>query len=111
MRVALPPLITTLGPTLKLTVGNGAFTDTVVDWTAVPPGPTHVNRYVSLCVRAPVDWAPLTALAPDQPPEAVQVVASAEVHVRVELPPEAMVLGLAVMLTAGAVEATVIVAD
>jgi len=30
-RVALAPLLMALGPTLKLTVGSGALTDTVVD--------------------------------------------------------------------------------
>ena len=39
------------------------------------------------------------ALLPDQPPEAVQAVALLEAHVRVELLPLAIVLGLALMLT------------
>ncbi len=62
-------------------------------------------------MSAPVDCAPLVALPPDQPPEAVQAVALAEDHVRVELPPEAIVLGLALMLTVGAAEVTDTVAD
>jgi len=43
--VALPPLTTALGPTLKLTVGAAfdAATVTVVDCLAVPPGPEQVN--------------------------------------------------------------------
>jgi hypothetical protein len=41
--VALPPLAMAVGPTLKLTVGNGALTETVVDCAALPPGPVQVN--------------------------------------------------------------------
>ena len=41
--VALPPLLMALGPTLRLTVGIGALTETVVDWTALPPGPEQVR--------------------------------------------------------------------
>lgn len=43
VRVALPPLDTALGPTLKLTVGAGDFTDTVADCEALPPGPLQLN--------------------------------------------------------------------
>ena len=62
-------------------------------------------------MSAPVDCAPLLALMPDQPPEAVQAVALAADHVRVELAPAASVLGLALMLTVGANELTDTVAD
>ena len=55
VRVALPPLVMALGPTLKLTVGSGALTETVVDCAALPAGPTQVSVYVALFVRAPVD--------------------------------------------------------
>jgi hypothetical protein len=41
--VALAPLAIALGPTLKLTVGSGAFTETVVDWLALPPAPSQVS--------------------------------------------------------------------
>lgn len=41
--VALPPLLMALGPTLRLTVGSGALTETVVDCTALPPGPEQVR--------------------------------------------------------------------
>ncbi len=43
VRVALPPLETALGPTLRLTVGIGALTDTVADCAAVPPAPLQVS--------------------------------------------------------------------
>ena len=43
VRVALPPLPMALGPTLRLTVGSGALTETVVDCAALPAGPRQVN--------------------------------------------------------------------
>ena len=43
LRVALAPRVMALGPTLKVTVGSEALTDTVVDWLARPPGPVQVN--------------------------------------------------------------------
>lgn len=46
-----------------------------------------------------MDCEPLTALVPDHAPEAVHEVALVEDHVRVELLPLAMVLGLAPKLT------------
>ena len=42
-KVALPPLVTALGPALRLTVGAGDLTDTVADCAALPPVPLHVN--------------------------------------------------------------------
>jgi hypothetical protein len=49
-----------------------------------------------------VDCEPLTALGPDQAPEAVQEVAFVVDQLRVELLPLTMELGLAVKLTVGA---------
>ena len=37
------PLMTELGLALKLTVGAGAFTDTVADCAALPPVPVQVR--------------------------------------------------------------------
>ena len=54
---------------------------------------------------------PLVASLPLQPPEAVQEVAFLDDQDKVELPPLAMVLGLALKLTVGAGEVTVTVAD
>ena len=42
-KVALLPLVTALGPTLKVTVGVGDLMETVVDWAAVPPDPRQVR--------------------------------------------------------------------
>jgi hypothetical protein len=43
VNVALLPLVTALGPTERMTVGVGDLTETVADWTAVPPGPEQVS--------------------------------------------------------------------
>jgi len=58
-----------------------------------------------------VDCEPLTALVPDQAPEAVQAVAFVDDHVRLELLPLATVLGLAVRATVGAGAVTETVTD
>jgi hypothetical protein len=111
VRVALPPVVTALGPTLKLTVGRGALTDTVVAWEALPPGPAQVRVYVAPLVSAPVDWVPLAALLPDQAPEAVQDVALVEDQVSIELPPDVIELGAELRVTVGAEEPTETIAD
>lgn len=43
LRVALPPLETALGPTLKSTVGAADLTDTVAACEALPPGPEQLR--------------------------------------------------------------------
>lgn len=64
-----------------------------------------------LAVSAPVDCEPLTALAPDQAPEAVQEVALAADQLSVELLPLVTVPGLAAKVTVGAGEVTDTVDD
>jgi hypothetical protein len=64
-----------------------------------------------LAVSAPVDCEPLTGLAPDQDPEAVQAVALVADQVRAELLPLATVLGLAARVTVGTGCVTETVAD
>jgi len=59
----------------------------------------------------PVDCEPLTALVPDQPPEAAQEVAFSLDQVRVDEAPELTELGLAWMVTAVGNALTVTVAD
>jgi hypothetical protein len=66
---------------------------------------------VVFAVRAPVDFEPLVARLPDQPPVALQLVALVEDQLSVELPPLAIVLGLALSVTVGVGEVTVTVAD
>lgn len=41
--VEVPPFLTALGPTLRLTVGVAGFTETVADCTALPPEPVQVR--------------------------------------------------------------------
>jgi len=41
--VALPPLLIALGPTLSVTAGAAALTETVADCVALPPLPAHVS--------------------------------------------------------------------
>lgn len=109
--VALPPVVIALGPTLRLTVGAGEVTETVVDCAELPPAPVHVRVYVAPDLRMPVDCAPLGALLPDQAPEAVQLVALMADQLSVELLPLAIVLGLALRLTEGGGGVTETVAD
>jgi hypothetical protein len=42
--VALPPLLMALGPTLSVTAGADALTETVADCAALPPAPVHVRE-------------------------------------------------------------------
>ena len=58
-----------------------------------------------------MDCVPVSALAPDQDPEAVQAVALVADQVSVELPPLATVLGLAARLMVGTGCVTETVAD
>jgi len=61
--------------------------------------------------NAPVDCEPLSALVPDQSPEAVQAVAFCVDQVSVEAAPAATVLGEALSVTSGGKAETVTVAD
>lgn len=65
-----------------------------------------------LSFSAGVVAEPLMALTPDQPPEAVQLVAPVDDQVTFEVSPLLIVVGLAVKCTVGAVaELTVTVVD
>jgi hypothetical protein len=106
------PLRMVLGLALKLTVTEGfALTVTVAVWEAVPPLPVHVNVYAAVLVNAPVDCVPLTALAPDQAPEAAHEVAFLADHDRVALPPLFTALGPTLSATVGAAALTETVTD
>lgn len=111
VNVALPPLATALGPTLRVTVGVGDLTETVADCEALPPRPLQLKVYVALASTAPVDCEPLVALVPAQAPEAVQEVALADFQVKAAVPPLLTVLGVALRATVGAAEASVTVVD
>ena len=109
--VALPPLFTALGPTLSVTVGAAALTETIADCVALPLPPVHVRVYVALAESTPVDCEPLGALLPLHAPDAVQAVAFVADQVSVELVPLATELGAALIETVGAGALTVTVAD
>lgn len=66
---------------------------------------------MALAVRAPVDWEPLTALVPDQAPDALQDVALVEAHTTEAALPRVIELGLTCKLTVGAGALTETVAD
>src|SRR5207342_1703472 len=74
------------------------------------PTPKQFSVNVLIAVNGPTDWLPAVTLAPDHAPDAVQLSAAVDDQLRVELPPLAMVCGLAVIVTVGAA-ATVTVAD
>jgi hypothetical protein len=112
LKVVLPPLVMVLGLALMLTVALGVLlTVTVADCAALPPLPVQLSVYVALAVSAPVDWVPVTAFAPDQPPEAVQEVAFVAVQFNVALLPLLMALGPTLKVTVGAAALMETVAD
>lgn len=91
---------------------GGEPTVTVTDCCALPPAPEQERVKVFVAVSAPVETEPLVACAPLQPPEAVQLVAFVELHVRVDAAPYAIVVGLAEIDTVGiCAEPTVTVTD
>jgi hypothetical protein len=110
--VALPPLVTEVGPTLNTTVGEEVLTVTVTDWEAVPPGPVQDSAYIVVRVRPGVDAVPPRAdFDPVHPPEAEQDVAFWAAQVSVAAAPRVMVLGFALKVTIGAAWRTLAVAD
>jgi hypothetical protein len=109
--VEFPPLVIVCGLAEIVTVGaGGGVTVTVTDCAALPPAPVHVSVKVPVLVKIPVVCVPLVALTPVHAPEAVQVAASVDDHVSVELAPLAMICGFAEIVTVGT-GATVTVAD
>jgi hypothetical protein len=98
--LALPAVIV-VGLALMLTVG-AAITDTVVDCTAVPPGPEQVSVYVLLLLSAAVWKLPEVGCAPLHAPLAVQLVALVDAQLRVLLLLLATLVELALSVTVGA---------
>jgi hypothetical protein len=95
VRVADEPLVTLVGLALRLTVGLGivSVTWTVSAAAVVPLAPLQVSVKVVELVMAPVLALPLVALLPDQPPEAVQLVALLEAQTRVADEPLVTLVG------------------
>ena len=100
LSIADPPLLTVVGLALRPTVG-GAETLTVTDWLALPPGPLQASVNVVVPLSAPVLVLPLVGSLPDQPPEAVQLLALVEDQFSIADPPRLTVVGLALRLTVG----------
>jgi hypothetical protein len=73
-----------------------------VERAVLPPAPVHVSVYVRVAVSVPVDCDPLSAFAPDHPPEALQLVAFVDDHVSVDDCPDGMEAGFAANDTVGA---------
>jgi len=71
----------------------------------------HVRTYVLAAVSGPVVAVPVSALLPDQPPDATHEVAFEVAHCSVALAPLETALGLAVRVTTGAGEVTDTVVD
>jgi hypothetical protein len=109
--VEVPPLVTLVGLALSEMLGGVAETVTVADCDAEPPAPVQVSMNFVVAVRADVVVEPMVASLPLQPPEAAQEVALVDVQFNVAPPPLAIVLGLALKLTVGAVAVTETVAD
>ena len=93
--VEAPPLATLVGFAVNAAVGTGLAAIVTVAAAAapVPPEPIQVSEYVVSVVKAPVLWLPLVANGPDQPPEAVQDVASVELQVNMAASPLLTVVG------------------
>ncbi len=105
----VPPLATFVGAAVSVAVGSGAIVTVAVAAALVPPGPVHVNEYVSSAVRGPVVCVPLLAKDPLQvPPEAVQEVALVELQLSVAAPPLATELGETVSVAVGAEASTIV---
>src|SRR5215831_13567822 len=102
LSIADPPLLTVVGLALRLTVGvRGADTLTVTDWLALPPEPVHMSVKVVVALSGPVPALPLVGSLPDQPPEAVQLVAFVEDQLSIADPPLLTLVGVALRLTVG----------
>jgi len=98
------PEVTSVGVAVRVTTGGGSgvLTMTVALALADPPFPSQVRMKVVVAVSAPDEPLPPDVdLEPLHPPEAVQAVAFATVHVRVDADPESSVVGEAVSVTVG----------
>jgi hypothetical protein len=109
LRIADPPPVTLAGLALRLTEGAGMETLTVTDWLALPPGPLQVSVKLVEVLSAPVLAVPLVGSFPDQPPEAVQLVAFVDDQLSIADPPLLTLVGAALRLTVGLTTAAVTV--
>ena len=77
------------------------LTFTVTDLLALPPAPLQVSVKVVVALSAPVLELPLVGSLPDQPPEAVQLLALVEDQLSIADPPLLTLVGFALRLTVG----------
>lgn len=89
IKVVVLPNAIEVGVADKVTVGvcaGGACTFTLTDALALPPAPLQVRVYIVVACNVPVPVVPDKFIAPDQAPEAMQLVASVLDHVNVDVP-------------------------
>ena len=112
-RLVDAPTAIVLAAALRLTVGGGGSTVTVVDWLALPPAPEHFSVKVVVAVSGDVVKEPFRGEATvfQSPPDAVQLVALEASKCSVTGVPAATVLGLADSWTTGGAAPTVTVTD
>ena len=106
VRVELPPDAIDVGLAVMPAAGGPLLVFTVTVALAVAVAPEELvamNVYVVVAVGETV-WVPLTATGA---PFKVALAAFVDVQVRVELPPDAIDVGLAVIPAVGPVEVTV----
>ena len=109
VNVELPPPAMLVGLALTVTTGV-ATTVTVAEPLPDPPVPVQVIANVLVAAIELTSWLPLVAVLEVQPPVAAHEVAVVDDHVRLEEPPLAMLVGLALTVTVGG-GMTVTVAD
>jgi hypothetical protein len=99
----VPPAATLVGLAVNETVigGNELATATEADWVIEPPAPTQLRLKVLFATNPVIAWLPEVTLSPDHEPLAVQLVAFVDDHVKVLVPPLAMLVGLAVTVNVG----------
>lgn len=95
------PDATLVGEALNVTVGTAKI-ETDAACVTEPPAPEHVSENDVFALSAPVDCVPDVALLPDQPPDAVQLVAFVVLHVSDDAEPDATLVGDADNVSVGA---------
>jgi len=104
VRVELPPDVTDVGFALIPAVGPPEPTVTVIEAVAVVPDELLATNVYVVVVAGDTDLEPFTATAA---PFSVALTALDDVQAKVELPPDVIELGLAVIPAVGAPDVTV----
>ena len=95
-----PPEATLVGDAEMFTTGAGT-TVTVAFAFVLPPAPLQLNPNWVVVAMAGVVNTPLVGCEPDQPPDALQEVASVELHESCDACPDAIDVGFADKCTVG----------